>query len=409
MTQLLFLLIMLLWSSPAMAVTYFVGTNGNDSVLPANNTSSNPWLTIQKCANTAASGDTCSVNSGTYSDVSSVCVSASAKCAVHVNRPGITFMSTVPLGAKISGSSVLTNLYGFFLDTGSSGTTIQGFEIFNFFDAGIFSPNAPALSNMTYRGNLIHDIGRTCTEFLSGIVGIFVGDNTNNVLIEGNIIHTIGRTMDGCSPAATQIRADHGIYADGNANLTIRRNLFYNMMNGFHIHLTPQPFTNLLIQNNTFADPIRLSSGQIIIAAAINGLDITNNIFYNPSAASSPCGNPIGAIQFAGGTGGGSLSGTVLVRNNLTTVDRYWYLGSCTSSLNPPAGVTQFTNNTVSTNPLFTNAAARNYSLAAFSPAIDTGLPLTGITCTGTCDKGYLEAVIADTTPPEPPTGLTVE
>jgi hypothetical protein len=402
-------LLLLAWASPAWAVTVFVAPNGLDSrSYTQAQTSSTPWQTIQKCHNTALNGDICSVASGTYTPTTTC---AAVPCVVNVTRAGITFKSTTPLGAKLVGGGGTTNFYGFFLASGGNSTTIQDFEISGFYKEGIHVANSQNVTNLTIRGNLIHDIGIVCTQIGFGIDGIFIGVTTSTILIENNVVHTIGRTMTGCTPVADQIRADHGIYIDGSTNLTMQRNLVYNMRNGFHVHLHPALSTNVKIYNNTFADPILLSSGQIIIAAPVNGLDITNNIFYNPSAASSPCGNPIGAIFFSGGSGGGALSGTVLVRNNLTNSSVWWYLGSCSSNDTPPppTGVTTFTGNTKSAANYFTNAAARDYSLVSGSPAINTGIALTGITCTGTCDKGYVESgTFSDTTPPAAPTGVFV-
>ncbi len=52
-------------TSHAFATTYYVPASGNDS---NPGTSSNPWRTIQKAANTIVAGDEVIVNAGTYSE-----------------------------------------------------------------------------------------------------------------------------------------------------------------------------------------------------------------------------------------------------------------------------------------------------------------------------------------------------
>lgn len=77
------LLILLLFSSPAFATTYYVNnqTGGASDSNPG--TLIAPWLTIQKCANTLLNGDTCSVGgSGAYDE------------RVDESTAGVTYIAT---------------------------------------------------------------------------------------------------------------------------------------------------------------------------------------------------------------------------------------------------------------------------------------------------------------------------
>ncbi len=73
-----------LGSASAQAATYYVNaTTGSDgrTTFQAQN-SGTPWLTIQKCANNAVAGDTCSVAAGVYNEA--VSTSASGTDAAHM-------------------------------------------------------------------------------------------------------------------------------------------------------------------------------------------------------------------------------------------------------------------------------------------------------------------------------------
>ena len=61
----IFIILLLLISCPAFGATYYVATTGDDN---ADGSIGTPWKKIQKCANTIAAGNTCSVAAGNYGE-----------------------------------------------------------------------------------------------------------------------------------------------------------------------------------------------------------------------------------------------------------------------------------------------------------------------------------------------------
>jgi len=199
-----------------------------------------------------------------------------------------------------------------------------------------------------------------CSSSSGGIVGI--NAYVPNMLIEQNLIHDVGRYAageNGCSPSNTYWQNhDHGIYHGQGDNLVIRNNVFYDLTHGWAIQRYNDGglLTNALsIVNNTFVGANPNRDGQIIIATATTGLLIANNIFSQPRGA---------ALVFDGLT----ITGTVA--NNLT-----W--GAALSS--GLALTVLFADNLLDQDPRFVNAGAANFHLQSGSPAIGTGLILSGL------------------------------
>src|SRR5512144_1030099 len=105
--------------------TYYVATTGNDT---NPGTSSAPWRTVQKSANTAAAGQTVCVRGGLYSEVVVINVSGSAAGGY------ITFMSYPGETAILDGASLtVPSGWGPMIRIeNKSHIVIQGFEIRNY-------------------------------------------------------------------------------------------------------------------------------------------------------------------------------------------------------------------------------------------------------------------------------------
>jgi hypothetical protein len=92
--------VILILSTRAFATTYYVSTGGNDS---NPGTSSSPWKTIQKAANTVAAGDTVIVGAGTYNE------------PINVSRSGTSDSSRITFSAsgtvQINGAVSLSGSY----------------------------------------------------------------------------------------------------------------------------------------------------------------------------------------------------------------------------------------------------------------------------------------------------------
>lgn len=52
--------------APALATSYYIRTDGNNSNAGTSNSAGGAWRTMGKCGTTAAAGDTCFVVDGTY-------------------------------------------------------------------------------------------------------------------------------------------------------------------------------------------------------------------------------------------------------------------------------------------------------------------------------------------------------
>ncbi len=178
-------------------------------------------------------------------------------------------------------------------------------------------------------------------------------------------------------------------------DITFRNNLVYGAMNGF-VAFGSYARTNLSIHDNTFAGSLR--SGALITCPTTG--QFKNNLLWSTTTTS---GVP---IYEAGNVIAG---GTWHTDHNL--------FGQAASALVRYAGVTYNTLaayqatgrdlNSISADPLFVNASAGNYQLAAGSPAIDAGAntgvtaDIDGIAIYGATDIGCYE-VAAPPAPPEP-------
>jgi hypothetical protein len=360
MTRWILVLLLTFVTSPAWAATYFVSTTGSDA---ADGSSATPWRTIQKCANTAASGDTCSVNDGTYtiSAGTNTCAGAGTSSFACVTRSGITFKSTNRLGAKLNGNSNTTD-YGIYIV--ANGAVVKDFEMYGLTKNGVFYPHDNTVNGGSVIGNLLHTIGRRCTNFGFGQDGVFMGRGIQNVTVERNILHNIGRILNGTQGCDIfeGTNGDHAIYIEGSTNVTIKHNIFYDIRNGFPLHVYPSPSSNLKILHNTFADPGLATPtpvrSPILCGGAMSSGEWSNNIAYQPVVGFI---TPIGGCTFT----------STNVKNNIVSTATLFQLNG--SGVATPSGVTA-SGNLTSTNPLFTNAASRDYSLTSTSPAINAGV-----------------------------------
>ena len=339
--------------------TYFVATTGSDA---SPGTEAQPFATIQHAAGLVAPGDTVVVADGTYS-------SGAASPVVTVSKGGqandwVWFRAKNPHGAKIDGQGTATS--GFAFESQAGFVRIEGFELFGMAANG----SADAIEcyggghDVEIVGNLIHDIGRNCTDTTNGEVGVFV--EQPNVTIENNVFHDIGRLSpgeNGCNPQTQYyMNHDHGIYADGNGDSTapgtskllVRNNVFYDLKHGWGVQIYPGSPSGVHVIGNTFAYANPYKNGQIILYdVTLDDGVIENNVFYQPAGAAISVGGTL------------TLS-NVSVRNNLTTAP------AMTDSA-PPSGMTVAGNLVSVADPGFVNAAANDFHLAAGSPAIDVG------------------------------------
>ena len=363
----------------AQATTYYVSQTGNDS--NAGTSVSSPFGTIQRCVDVVAAGDTCTVADGTYTDTDGNGVVVYIRGPENRNGTSsspITLKSTNRHKAKI----IISSIDG----TGNSGIYVsRAYWIIDGFDIsggnGVRGSVNTSISGVAMfgatgtvvRNNKIHNIADTACSFTKyGFAGVLVGTWSSDTLINNNLFHTIGRlnSLDGtgCS-FSVYTAADHGIYAEAPfTGLTIERNVFYNVVKGWPIHIynsTGATASNINIHNNTFADKSKGGdsgpAGHVLLANGMNDVSIRNNISYDAYVGMVQCSHVIGTNIVVDH----NLSG-----NGIKTVD------VC------PEGVT-FSNNLTSTGPGFNSASTHDYRLAVDSPAIDKGIPISEMTYAG--------------------------
>lgn len=300
------------------AATYYVSPTGNDSNSGTSLTSA--FTTLQRAANRAVGGDTVLVANGSYKTSSSALLSLSRG---GTSSARITFKSIQKWGAKLDGNGQRSPT-GIYVGSGASYITFQDFEVTGF-NLLAFSIRG---SNIILRGNLIHDIGRICSDSSYGRAGVYAS-GTSNLVLDKNTFHDIGRFApgeNGCSPTTHYYQnLDHGVYIDAIRNATISNNQFYKLTHGWAVHVYPGATSGLRLTGNTMngANPWR--DGHILIYASLTNSVIENNTMTYPRKE---------GVSY----GSGSMS-NVVIRNNITypvpvTTDRW------------PSGVT-FTNNII--------------------------------------------------------------
>jgi hypothetical protein len=325
------------------AATYYVAPNGSNS---NKGSSGSPFRTIQKAADIVNPGDVVIVRDGVYTGGSTL--------VVEISRSGtasqwITFKAENEWGAIIDGRNNSTR-HGIDLDEGVGYVRLEGFRIRGTISGG-FSAYEDTHDIVYYR-NLLHDIGRNCTDTEGGQVGFRDDETSTRIVYDSNVLHTIGRLRphEGCINLSTNnyVNHDHGMYLWG-SHLTIVNNVFYNIRSGWSIQ-SAEGANDWLIVNNTFAFPNPDRDGHVVLWNSNRNFVIANNIFYQPRNAAiqlTPC---------AGKT-------NVVVRNNISTAPQMLSSGTCN-------GIS-LSNNDTSTDPRLVDPELGSFQLRETSPAID--------------------------------------
>ena len=315
-------------------------------------TSAQPFRTLAKATSLVNPGDVVIVRNGVYT------VGSGAYAILDIGRGGtasnlVVIKAENQWGAVLDGQNNTTETGVRF---GASYVRVEGFEIKGMWHYGV--DMGMGLTGDQVARNNIHDVGRICTATTQGLSGIGLADD--NALIEQNLIHDLGRFgpgENGCSPSnAYWQNHDHGIYHQSGNNVTIRNNIFYNLVHGWAIQrysTAGDAVDNARIVDNTFAFPNPNRQGHIVVGGTMSNSVIENNIFYQPLTA---------GIYFDSGT-----MTNVTVANNITSNGPVNY-GTL-------PGIT-YSNNFDFTDPLLVNPAGFDFHLTAGSPAIAAGLNL---------------------------------
>lgn len=303
------LVALVLCASVSNATTYFVATTGNDS---SSGSTSSPWRTLQKAANTAKAGDVVLVASGTY-------------VGFQVTADGT---STAPIVFRANGSNVVINARNATTPDninieGGNYVTVEGFIVNDAPRVGI---RAVSATGVVIRNNVISRSGldgilsgytpqiQIIDNVASGSLqehGIYVSNSTtanDNPVVRGNECfdnHQNGMQFNGdCDAGGDGIIS--GAVIEGNVihhnqwkgfslislqNSTIRNNLVYE--NGLSagaggIHLADQPgcskpSSNNVVVNNTVHEPriacIRMTNGSTA-NVVFNNLLVARSLAY---------------------------------------------------------------------------------------------------------------------------------
>ena len=342
---------LLLGSQYARAATYYVATTGSNS---NPGTLASPFQTLQAGVNAAHAGDTVIVRDGTYGPTG-----GAGSMGVTINTGGSP-SAWITLQAEHKGMAVLDcqlvcQAYINLPSASAAYWKILGFDITGGSSFGIVAYPAGA-NNLLIQGNTIHNIGNHYDSTAQGIAGVFTDANVN-VTVDGNVIHDVGRT------AVLTGSHDHGIYTHG-VNMVISNNVFYNILNGWHIQ-TAVGFSGT-IANNTFfgPNPYPGKVGQVVIWDPEGSISIRNNVFYNPNSV---------AVTNVGV----SFSGPCSFDHNIVYSKTSSGLAMIDSL---PSGCVQ-SNNLLNVDPKLTTPSLPGYDfhLLTGSPAIGAGVVLAAV------------------------------
>jgi hypothetical protein len=362
-----------------MATIVYVSPAGSNS---NNGSQSSPFRTIVAASAVAQPGTTIMVAPGTYAG--GFKTTASGTAAAPIN-----YISQVPYGATIVGAGTAqnpnqagwenegnyVNIRGFDVNGSGSLATSWAFGLYN------------GASNVTFQGNRVHDIMTDPTAYAkltsagNGGAGImmdsYYGGANSNVV--GNLVYNVG-------PPGVSSNLVHGIYQTqpGIVIVNVVSRVVGDGITSWH------NATNMKFINNTVYN---VGSSGILVgsnaAGKGNNCVVNNNIVVNAA----------NGIYEEGTTG---------TNNSYTNNLLYNISGTRVHLQN---GLTA--KGTIYADPMFVNAASRNFQLLAGSPAINAGTSANApetdflgnkIPLDGAYDLGAYEYTGQITTPSPTPT-----
>ncbi len=392
---------------------YFVSTTGSDTNA---GTSSQPWKTIQKCANTLSAGDTCVVLEGTYNE------------RVTMTRSG---SSGAPITFQALGNVVMK---GFTVR--ANYVSIKGFEITNTPDAsdhgwGIFYQGAYGVIENNYvhyatRGgitvfatittatNTHHVTVRGNRLYRNSMMGIEVSGRDN--LIEGNEIWGTIQHHPSWVNRPSYVDAD-GISFFGSGHV-IRKNYIHDILYGIPENINPhidcfqtwsdsgkEAASYVTIEQNHCVNLNAQAANEVgqgfmmgyathitirnNIIEAFRGINAINNCQYLEVVNNTFIGNPNTSMlsYYPSGVGfTNSPNGLVLnnvfynVIDTIIKADTASKVGLVVTHNNAYrsdgvalAGLTAYPNNYWNTQPKLVDPTSGNYRLQSSSPLVDKG------------------------------------
>ena len=405
--------------SLANATTYYVSTDGSDS---NSGLSGNPWLTIQKAANTMSAGDTVHVQAGTYEEAVTIARSGSDGSPITYKAEGtVTITEPWTVGSYSTARHYITidgfTFSGVRLYTRGDYTIIQNCA-FEGPKGGLFISMHPTVdppsANCTVRGNTFQNFGTG-----SELVIMTTGTNTSNILIENNLwkdnlgdaIRMFGtghifrnNTVDNLYVGGTahaDIFQIYDINGEQSNNMLIEKNLFKDSTASICMLLHSGKYPEVNQSNWTFRNNVWVNVGHVA-QFTIPYCKFYNNTFINSGK------NTAGPIMMrAYGETTYAYAHHTIVKNNIfigcspdPDSDKYgWYhftdkppeyftgfegdynyvSKSAAGGYLPKSGFSE-THGINGGDPKFVNYDAYEFDLAGNSPLIGAGTPIAGFT-----------------------------
>jgi parallel beta-helix repeat protein len=394
-------------ATPGATGDYYVSASGNDS---NPGTSSSPWRTIQKAANTVSPGQTVVVNAGNYAERVSMTRSGSSASPITFKTSGTVVMQGFNIQASYikvigfeitntPGTSPTDRSRGSGVYLSGAGNEVSSNYIHDTVAAGIYMTSSA--SNTILRnnkiayavecaiyingsGNLVelNDLSHTRSVSGSDADGVrFFGSNN---IVRQNYVHDIilsdspGQSphidsFQTWGPASNYIfeqnlidkqpSQQQGFTIEGLTlpvgNITIRNNIFITRGSGYQPNINTGDLgtvTNTVIVNNTMVSLNSQVEYAVWIFRYQSGVVVRNNSFYNH---------------------GNSSSNYVRVDSGASGLD-IGFNSVYNSSGSGPAG-TRYSGDLFMVNPQFVNVNQLNFKLQPTSPLIDRGTNLSSV------------------------------
>jgi len=374
--------------------TYYIAKNGND-YNPG--TQTQPWLTIQKAANTMVAGDTVYVRAGTYNE------KVATKNSGTSNND-IKFV-VYPL------ETVIISGGGFYVD--KNFITIDGFYFENGGTAIDIIPHPPeGGNNITIKNNRMVSVFSDAP-FRYGGYNKTYGDG-HNLILEYNDIEALAgsaRSEDATLSGLDGFIVRGNTFANANGeglnmkdntkNGKVYRNIFKPSSQAVLYFDARGTVSNIEVYNNIIQSAAVLQNENNDIRydyiAIIDNINIYNNIFnggYLRIGPPFPDANGVdqnapGKIKNVqvynnvfygmGIDGGGSLPSieNLIIKNNIFS-SAYLIMrsGTVTTENNLFNGSSCVGTNCITGDPKFVNPTGGDFHLQSTSPAIDKGSPI---------------------------------
>jgi hypothetical protein len=339
----------------AVAATYYVAPGGADT---NDGSTDAPFGTIQAAADIVNPGDIVVIRDGIYT--------SDGPAVVRIERSGtadqwITFRAENEWGAILDGQE-FTTVHGVMVADGAGYLRFEGLQIQNTLASGFTA--GEETHDIYYSRNLLHDIGRVCTDTQGDNVGFRDKRTSVRMVYDSNMLYSIGRLhlSPGCVPFTTNYQNhDDGMSLHGHG-ITIINNVFSGFRSGWAIQSSAGA-SDWLIANNTFSGPNPNRQGQIVLWEDNTNFTVANNIFHESAGAAivlSPCANKT----------------NVVIRNNVSTTD----IAYDTDTGRNRCPQVQLSQNRVSNNLGMIDPERLNFRLGEGSPAIDIGDPTVSAT-----------------------------